>query len=229
MVLASWVAAPLAADVFGRDSAGHSLTRPLIVALTVALVWQFVLVGVLVVREQRTLRWKQLCSALWLSAPRLENGRTSRRLWLLLIPLSVLFIAVEFVPSLPAPAERDFATILSTEEGRAFLHQSWGWFTVIVVMFVFNTFLGEELLFRGYLLPRMNAAFGKADWVANGILFAAYHLSQPWTIPTILFDTFILSWPSRRFRSAWFGIIVHSTQSVFLVIVLFTIVRSNGS
>jgi hypothetical protein len=41
----------------------------------------------------------------------------------------------------------------------------------------------------GFLLPRMNGTFGRADWVANGILFAAYHLHVPWTIPINLVDT----------------------------------------
>ena len=59
-------------------------------------------------------------------------------------------------------------------------------------MAIFNTVLGEELLFRGLLLPRMNGAFGRWDWVANGVLFAAYHLHVPWTIPANLIDTFIL-------------------------------------
>jgi membrane protease YdiL (CAAX protease family) len=36
---------------------------------------------------------------------------------------------------------------------------------------LFNTVLGEELLFRG-LLPRIQGAFGLWDWVANGLLFA---------------------------------------------------------
>jgi hypothetical protein len=30
--------------------------------------------------------------------------------------------------------------------------------------------------------------------------------------------------PSRRFESAWMGIIVHSAQSVFLVVVVLTLV-----
>jgi hypothetical protein len=34
-----------------------------------------------------------------------------------------------------------------------------------------------------------------------------------------------VSYPSRRFRSAWMGIIVHSTQSVFIIILVFTLVR----
>ena len=53
----------------------------------------------------------------------------------------------------------------------------------MAAMFVFNTVLGEELLFRGYLLPRMNGVFGRRDWLANGVLFAAYHLHVPWVIP----------------------------------------------
>jgi membrane protease YdiL (CAAX protease family) len=31
---------------------------------------------------------------------------------------------------------------------------NWGWFALIVALFVFNAVLGEELLFRGVLLPR---------------------------------------------------------------------------
>ena len=39
----------------------------------------------------------------------------------------------------------------------------------------------------------MNGAFGRGDWIANGILLAAYHLNVPWTIPVNLLDTFFIS------------------------------------
>ena len=81
---------------------------------------------------------------------------------------------------------------------------------------MFNTVLGEELLFRGFLLPRMQGAFGKRDWVANGVLFAFYHLHVPWIIPLALFDTLFLAYPARRYRSAVLPIIVHSVQSVVI-------------
>jgi uncharacterized protein len=85
--------------------------------------------------------------------------------------------------------------------------------------------LGEELLFRGLLLPRMNGAFGRGDWVANGVLFAAYHIHVPWVIPeTLLADTFIVSYPAKRYRSAWIGIVVHSAQSVVLAVIVLTLV-----
>jgi membrane protease YdiL (CAAX protease family) len=91
-------------------------------------------------------------------------------------------------------------------------------------MFLFNTVLGEELLFRGYLLPRMNGAFGRGDWVANGLLFAGYHLHVPWAIPGTLLEMFTTAYPTKRYRSAWIGIAVHSAQSVFLAILIFTLV-----
>lgn len=91
-------------------------------------------------------------------------------------------------------------------------------------MAIFNTVLGEELLFRGLLLPRMQEAFGDRDWVANGVLFAAYHLHMPWAIPAILLDTVLLSYPAKRYRSAWISIGVHSGQSVVIALLLLTIV-----
>jgi CAAX protease family protein len=91
-------------------------------------------------------------------------------------------------------------------------------------MFIFNTVLGEELLFRGYLLPRMNGAFGRGDWVVNGLLFTVYHLHVPWVMPGTLIESFLLAYPTKRYRSAWIGIAVHSAQSVFFALLILTLV-----
>ncbi len=56
------------------------------------------------------------------------------------------------------------------------------------------------------------------------MLFALYHLHVPWVIPTTLVDIFALAYPSRRFQSAWMGIIVHSLQSVFIIGVVLSLV-----
>ena len=94
-------------------------------------------------------------------------------------------------------------------------------------MMIFNTVLGEELLFRGLLLPRMRNAFGRGDWVVNGVLMGAYHLHQPWSIPTSIVAGWLMAYPTRRFRSAWMGIIVHSSQSLFLIVVILALVLAN--
>ena len=54
-----------------------------------------------------------------------------------------------------------------------------------IVGLVFNIF-GEEIYYRGYLLPRMRGVFGKWDWVANGVLFTLKHVYQRWLYPGIL-------------------------------------------
>jgi membrane protease YdiL (CAAX protease family) len=54
-----------------------------------------------------------------------------------------------------------------------------------VIGLVFNI-IGEEIYYRGYLLPRMRRVFGKWDWVANGILFTLKHIYQRWMFPGIL-------------------------------------------
>ena len=50
---------------------------------------------------------------------------------------------------------------------------------------VFNIF-GEELYYRGFLMPKMRGVFGRWDWVANGILFTLKHVYQRWLFPGIL-------------------------------------------
>ena len=81
---------------------------------------------------------------------------------------------------------------------------------------MFNTVLGEELLFRGLLLPRMGEAFGRFDWVANGVLFALYHVHTPWTMPAVLLDMVFLAYPAKRYRNALISVLAHSAQSVLI-------------
>jgi len=224
MAALAWLIAPAVADRLSGEG-NVPMAKALIACLTAGLVWQFVLVIVLVGREQRSLRWSTLREALWLRSPRSpRSGRIGGRVWLVLIPLSVAFGVEALIPSLPHADNRDFGTFVGSHAGHAFLHGAWGWFGLILLLFVFNTVLGEELLFRGFLLPRMNGAFGRRDWVANGLLFAAYHLHVPWVIPATLLDTFILAYPSKRYRSAWIGIAVHSTQSVLSAVLVLRLV-----
>ena len=225
MAALAWLVAPVLEDRFAGEG-NVPMAKALLLALAIGLVWQFVLVAILVGREQGTLRWSTVRDALWLRSPRSpRSGRVGGRLWLILIPLIVLFGAVhELVPTIAAPENRDFGLFVESDAGKEFLSGAWGWYALILVGFLFNTMLGEELLFRGYLLPRMNGAFGRGDWVANGLLFTGYHLHVPWAMPATLLDTFLLAYPSKRYRSAWIGIAVHSAQSVVLAILVFTLV-----
>jgi uncharacterized protein len=224
MAALAWLIAPAVADRLSGEG-NVPMAKALFVCLTVGLIWQFVLVMALVGREQRSLRWSTLRGALWLRPPRSpRSGRTGGRIWLVLIPLVLAFAVAGLIPTFGASDSRDLGSFLGSDAAQSFLSGNWGWFAIMVVLWVFNSVLGEELLFRGFLLPRMNGAFGRGDWVANGVLFAAYHLHIPWSIPVNLLDMFIVSYPTKRYQSAWIGIAVHSAQSVFFAAIVLRLV-----
>ncbi len=214
MAALAWVGAPLLADTFEGPSAWP---RSILLCLTAGMVWQFVFVLLAVYREQGSLRWSVTKEALWLRAPQSPRGdRRGGRLWWLLVPLVLAVAASEEIPKMPVPGHRDLATFLQSSAGQEFFMGNWPWFALTITMMIFNTVLGEELLFRGLLLPRMRGSYGRRDWLANGVLFAVYHLHTPWSIPASMIDTLIISYPAARYRSALIGICVHSVQTVVL-------------
>ena len=159
MGVLAWVVAPAIAD---GDSA-ESLFQPLVACLTVGLVWQFVLVVVLVGREQGTLRWSVVRDALWLRSPRSpKTGKVGGKLWWLVVPDHAR-------PGHRGDRSRSrrrstgtWASSSRPTPPRRMFHGSWGLFALVRHDVSFNTVLGEELLFRGVLLPRMSGAFGSA-------------------------------------------------------------------
>lgn len=236
MAILGWVVAPALAS--GSPTGRQAFTTRVMV-LTVGLIWQFVLAMIIVYREEGDLRWPTIRRRLWLNTPRdPETGRPRARLWWWLVPLVVLTALWEL--ALHAPLDNLWVTIfpffaeppgfggrelMESPEARAQFVGAWGFFTLFVVNAVFNTFLGEELLLRGVLLPKMQGVFGKWDWLANGVLFGLYHLHQPWGIPgNIVTAAFLESYPARRFRSVWIAIVVHSGQSVFFLFLLLGLV-----
>jgi uncharacterized protein len=71
----------------------------------------------------------------------------------------------------------------------------------------------------------MRLASAGRDWVANAILFTLYHVHMPWLMPgTLVVDTFAYVYPSRRYQSAWIGIAVHSSQTLFFGVLIFVLV-----
>jgi membrane protease YdiL (CAAX protease family) len=211
MGVLGWLVAP----VLARDAQAPGLVR--LAAITAGLIWQSVLVLILLYHETGTLRWSTFSERLWLNTPRSpQTGEPRRRLWWWLVPLilvTALFqmqfapilerIWVSLFPFMAEPQGYSLAGALATPEARAQLVGAWGMLALYVLSALFNTFLGEELLFRGLLLPRMAGVFGRWDWVINGLLFGLYHLHQPWRILSSAIGGILLyALPSRYFRSA---------------------------
>jgi membrane protease YdiL (CAAX protease family) len=131
---------------------------------------------------------------------------------------------VSIFPFLAEPPGYSSAVIFESQEILQQLVGAWWFFGLFVVTSVFNI-LGEEFLFRGVLLPKMEGVFGKWNWVANGALSAFYHVHQPWTIAAnVIQGVCILAFPSWRFRSTWMGVIIHSVENVFIAFLILGII-----
>ena len=237
MALLGWVVNPLVAGPIDEAAGIPGTARVLL--MTLGLAWQFVFVLLLVRYEARTLSWPVLRDRLWLCTPRNpRTGLPSRRLWLWLVPLVLAYPLWTFTigplltdawvtsfPFLAEPPEFSMSRLLDEPENRELLVGAWWFYALFLLLALFNTVLGEELLFRGLLLPRMQAAFGSLDWLANGTLFGLYHLHQPWGIPSgVVAGALLFALPARFFRSAWVSIIVHSGQSLFFAIVILQLI-----
>ena len=79
---------------------------------------------------------------------------------------------------------------------------------VLILNLILNGLLApvlEELYFRGYLLPRMEGAFGRAAPVFNTLLFSLYHFWQPQIYLTLfiaLLPMTYLVWKTQSIRLA---------------------------
>jgi membrane protease YdiL (CAAX protease family) len=236
MGILNWIVFPLLALDFESDPLGFGIT--LLVLLTLGLVWLFVLSMIIVRREEGDLRWATVKRRLRLGAPREPaTGEPRLRLWLWVVPFLVAVALVELVlntplenawvsvfPFLAEPQGYSLDAILGSQEILARLEGAWWFFALFVVQAAFNTILGEEFLFRGVLLPKMEGVFGRWSWVANSILFGLYHVHKPWGVPNSVLTGLLYTFPAYRYRSTWMSIILHSAQSVFFAFLVLGVV-----
>ena len=235
MALLGWVVFPLLASDSGSNPLGFGVTR--LVLLTLGLIWLFVLSMIVVRREDGDLRWATLKRRLRLNTPR-DPGTGQPRLRLLfwVVPFLIAVAVVELVlngpleslwvsvfPFFGEPAGYSFDAIFGSQEILARLQGAWWFLALFVFQAAFNTILGEEFLFRGVLLPKMEGVFGRFSWVANGVLFGLYHLHQPWGIPNGILTGLLYTYPAYRYRSTWMSIL-HSAQSVYFAFLVLGVV-----
>ena len=228
MGVLGWIVLPLVAPDVGSDLLGFGVAR--LVLLALGLVWLFVLSMIIVRREEGDLRWTTVKRRLRLNTPRdPATGAPRARLFLWVIPFLVAVAVLELLLNTPLenawvslfpffaePPGSSPDAIFASQEILGRLEGAWWFFALFVIQAAFNTILGEEFLFRGVLLPKMEGVFGRFSWVANGVLFGLYHVHQPWGIPNSVLTGLLYTFPAYRYRSTWMSIIIHSAQSVYI-------------
>jgi len=195
--------------------------------MILGMVWQCVLAVLLLRAEAPAARQSGWASRLWLQAPRDPvTAKPRMRLLWWVVPViagTALIEQTDFADVLAAPLlwlAPSLALIPAPDLASLAQPQfvgAWWLIPLALVSCLFNYALGEELLFRGVLLPRMRGAFGRWDWVANAVLFGCYHLIRPLTVPAIVLSTMLWTLPSRKYRSIWFALIPHGIEGLFIL------------
>jgi len=200
-----------------------------LILITLGLVWEGVVAYMILRREVKPFTWVNIKDRVWLHTPTdPKTGVRSKRLYLWTIPLiAVIEVAhqildplngpwVKALPFLAPPPSALIENLAAPAVGQ------WWLLGLLAVLIVFNFLVGEELIFRGILLPKMSGVFGKWDFIANGILFSAYHLHAAWQWPSMLLYNWIRPWATKRFKSYWVALLLHGFADSLVLIVLFT-------
>lgn len=183
--------------------------------------------------EGRPWSWQPFRQRMRLQTP---DGRT----WLWTVALCASVLVVHYLTDWTEPALSRIRFYTPPPEFVAFqqslfngthdflgiqLAGQWWVLAYYIVALLCLNILGEELWWRGYILPREERTNGGWAWVVNGTLWAAFHVffhSTAATFVAMLPGTLALAFVAQRTRSTWPGIVGHTVMNAAIPV---TIVR----
>jgi membrane protease YdiL (CAAX protease family) len=80
------------------------------------------------------------------------------------------------------------------------------WMHVIVLFF---NIVGEEIWWRGYILPRQELTHGKITWLIHGTLWACFHMFKWWAVPFMLITCQIIPYVAQKTKNTLPGMVNH--------------------
>ncbi len=87
------------------------------------------------------------------------------------------------------------------------------WIAVIYFAFLLFNILGEELWWRGYILPRQEVAFHKWTWLIHGMFWGLFHIFWKWNLIILIPTSLALSYVVSKRKNTYIGIIAHMANN----------------
>ncbi len=85
------------------------------------------------------------------------------------------------------------------------------WILLLWLPYWILNILGEEILWRGTLLPRQEIVFGKQTWLVHGFFWGIFHIAFGWQLfVTLLPVLFIQSYVVQKRKNSWTGVVIHA-------------------
>jgi membrane protease YdiL (CAAX protease family) len=233
-----WFAVPGLAMLIGTE-----IVNPRLVAAGVPLIWSFtalfygplLLVGIaaLIAFRRDGYSWSQF-------GERMRFQRMTRRDWLWGLGAAVAVLLIEgiiaeplahalsalplFTPPPALPPLLDPNVQFELPPTSFFGAPLAGnlWVAGVYAVGLFANIAGEEVAWRGYLLPRMEQTHGRFAWLANGLLWIfLLHAVMRWNYLGLLPTGLVTPWVAQRTGNSWTAVMIHGLgNSIFLVLIL---------
>jgi membrane protease YdiL (CAAX protease family) len=93
------------------------------------------------------------------------------------------------------------------------------WVPVVYLAGWFLNIAGEELLFRGYLMPRMELSFAGSAWIVNALCWWVWHSFWRWQLVALAPIIFLLPLAAQRSKSTVPGMLSHGIMNLVGVVI----------
>lgn len=97
------------------------------------------------------------------------------------------------------------------------------WMLLVWLFMFFFNIVGEEIYWRGYIMPRQELASGKFAWLINSILWGVFHISFGRDLLIIAFPALIiLPYAVYKTKNTMVGIFIHGIYNgpIFVLVSL---------
>ncbi len=84
------------------------------------------------------------------------------------------------------------------------------WLLAVWLPYWVLNIMGEEILWRGVMLPRQEITFGTHAWIIHGFGWGLFHIAFGWQLLITLIPLiFIQSYIVQKTKNSWVGVIMH--------------------
>jgi len=85
------------------------------------------------------------------------------------------------------------------------------WILLVWIPYWLLNIMGEEILWRGVILPGQEKVMGRRAWLLNGVFWGIFHIAFGWqiiltVIPVLMIEPYVV----QRRENTWIGVILHA-------------------
>jgi membrane protease YdiL (CAAX protease family) len=221
--------------LFGIPAIGlvvvHYLLYPYLKSLNISpniafTIQNFIFMGSLILaayigifREGNTASWKDIF-ARWRIKPMTGQDANWMTVGLFLTFLLQVGVSAIFNP-LIEKVMANMGWAISSDAGYDLDRTSLLSVSLLAISLILNI-VGEELWWRGYILPRQELQHGQWAWLIHGTMWALFHISRPWEIPGKLFVAQVIPFIVQRRKNTSISLLMHMLMNVFNIVFNFT-------